>query len=106
MKITVIGAGNMGGALAKGWAKAITSGKAEGLEVTVADRAVAALEKIGGEFPVLHTTSSNTDAVKGADIVMLAVKPWLVEIVANEEFCHIVKEKNCSIFNLKLKFKF
>jgi pyrroline-5-carboxylate reductase len=84
MKITVIGAGNMGGALAKGWAKAITSGKAEGLEVTVADRAVAALEKIGGEFPVLHTTSSNTDAVKGADIVMLAVKPWLVEIVANE----------------------
>lgn len=78
MKITVIGAGNMGGALIKGWAK-----KHE-VELTVTARTQQTLRHMQEECPAIHTTLDNVAAVKGADIIVLAVKPWLIEQVAEQ----------------------
>ena len=65
MKIAVIGAGNMGGALIKGWAKA-ASKKAEG----------SVIENL--------SCINIADRAETIDIVIIAVKPWLVELVAKE----------------------
>lgn len=79
MKLTVIGAGNMGGALIKGWAK---SGKVE--NITIADKNEALLKQFKSEYPKINTTTDNIDAVKGADVVVLVVKPWLMKLVLGE----------------------
>lgn len=79
MKISVIGAGNMGGALIKGWVK---SGKVE--SITVADKNEKLLESMANEFPALHVTTDNVAAVKDADIIILVVKPWLMPLVIDE----------------------
>ena len=79
MKIAVIGAGNMGGALIHGWAK---SGKVESL--TIADKNEALLDKFRKTYPGINATTDNTAAVKGAEIVVLVVKPWLMPLVLDE----------------------
>ena len=77
MKITIIGAGNMGGALAIGWARA---GKHE---VTVTARTEQTLSRFAG-VDNIHTSTDNLNAVSGADVVVLAVKPWLIEDVCRQ----------------------
>lgn len=79
MKLTVIGAGNMGGALIHGWAK---SGKIE--SITIADKNEALLADFKQKYPTLTTTTDNVAAVKGADIIVIVVKPWLMPIVLGE----------------------
>ncbi len=79
MKVTVIGAGNMGGALIHGWAK---SGKLESL--TVADKNEALLQDFKSLYPSLTTTTDNAAAAKDADIVVVVVKPWLMPVVLQE----------------------
>ena len=76
MKISVIGAGNMGGATARGLVKA---GAVKPSDVTVSDISPVVL----ASFSALgyNTTKDSAQAVKGADVVMLVVKPWLVEEV-------------------------
>lgn len=78
MKITVVGAGNMGGALARGWAKSVEVGAEN---ITVSDLNQDTLKKIKEEFPGITVMTDNAAAVRGADIVVCAVKPWLVEPV-------------------------
>ena len=63
MKITVIGAGNMGGAMIKGWAK---NGEHE---LTITARTEKTLARFKEEFPSLKTSLDNAEAVKGADII-------------------------------------
>ncbi len=79
MKLTVIGAGNMGGALIKGWAK---SGKVA--SITIADKNEKLLNQFKTEYPSINTTTDNIAAVKGADVVVLVVKPWLMKLVLDE----------------------
>lgn len=79
MKVTVIGAGNMGGALIHGWAK---SGKLESL--TIADKNETLLQSFKTLYPSLTTTTDNAAAVKDADIVVVVVKPWLMPTVLQE----------------------
>ncbi|MGL5273001.1 MAG: pyrroline-5-carboxylate reductase [Phocaeicola sp.] len=78
MKITVIGGGNMGGAIARGLAKGsiIATGN-----ITVTDPYAEVLKKLKDEFPEMNTTTDNRSAVEKADIIILAVKPWLVKQV-------------------------
>lgn len=83
MKISVIGAGNMGGALIKGWAKAVRNGRAD-LDITITARTQQTLDKFNAEFPEVHTLLNNKEAVQDADIVVLAVKPWLIDDVLAE----------------------
>ena len=79
MRITVIGAGNMGGALVKGWAKA---GLAADIVVTAHTQQT--LDRLKEVCPDITALLDNRKAVEDADIVVLAVKPWLVEQVINE----------------------
>ena len=79
MKLTVVGAGNMGGALIKGWAK---SGKVDA--ITIADKNEALLGQFKKEYPAINVTTDNVEAVKGADVVVLVVKPWLMKLVLAE----------------------
>lgn len=83
MKIAVIGAGNMGGALIKGWAKAAREGKAD-LDITLTARTQQTLDKFAALYPELHTLLNNKEAIQDADIVLLAVKPWLIDSILCE----------------------
>lgn len=125
MKIAIIGAGNMGGAIARGLAQSSLSSVAapvsspvpasSSASSTVASSASAAsfassaadsycpadgpvafyelvvanpsrqkLEALQTEYPSVQITQSNVEAVRGADLVLLAVKPWKMEEVACE----------------------
>lgn len=76
MNITVIGAGNMGGALAKGWAKSMDM---QQNKIVVTARSHAKLDIISKECPALTTSLDNRAAVADADVVVIAVKPWHVD---------------------------
>lgn len=81
MKIAIIGAGNMGGAIARGLAK----GSLVRVEdIRVSNPSSGKLEVLKAEFPGMQVTADNGEAVAGADIVVLAVKPWLVGEVLNK----------------------
>ncbi len=77
VNITVIGAGNMGGALIHGWAKV-------NVNLTIADKNEALLAKFKETYKDITTTTDNAAAVKGADIVVVVVKPWLMPTVLDE----------------------
>lgn len=83
MKIAIIGAGNMGGAIARGLATG-TIVKAD--EITVTAHTQATLDKLSADVPGIHTTLSNREACEGANIVMLCIKPWLVQQVLEEVY--------------------
>ncbi|MGN0201480.1 MAG: pyrroline-5-carboxylate reductase family protein [Candidatus Cryptobacteroides sp.] len=79
MNLTIIGAGNMGGAAAIGIAKA---GRipASCIRVTACHRST--LERFS-EYGI-RTSLDNAGAVLDADIVILAVKPWVVPEVCSQ----------------------
>lgn len=79
MKITVIGAGAMGGALVEGLLKLPGQTAAD---VTVADPVEATRERYAQMGAT--TMASNAQAVKGSDMVVVVVKPWLAEKVLRE----------------------
>ena len=81
MKIAIIGAGNMGGAIARGLAKG-TVIQAE--NICVSNPSNGKLDALKTEFPDMQVTNDNVEAAKEADIVLLAVKPWFIEQVVKE----------------------
>ena len=90
MKIAIIGTGNMGGAIMRGLIK---SGTCRPEEFICTARSEATLDKIRGYAPSIGTSHDNASAVAEADIIILAVKPWLVEEVMEEIRPSIRKEK-------------
>ena len=81
MKIAIIGAGNMGGAIARGMCKG-TIVKPE--DIMLSNRSAEKLNAIKAEFPTIRTTCSNVEAAHNAHLIILAVKPWLIKEVINE----------------------
>ena len=69
----------MGGALIHGWAK---SGKLS--SITISDKNEALLASFKEKYPSINITTDNVAAVKGADIVVMVVKPWLMPVVLGE----------------------
>lgn len=76
MKIAIIGAGNMGGAIARGLAARVAS-----VDICVSNPSAGKLDALKQEFPAINITTDNCAAVCGADFVFLAVKPWKMEEV-------------------------
>lgn len=79
----------MGGAIARGWAQSllspsVTSSSVPSCELVVANPSRQKLEALQAEYPSVQITQSNVEAVRGADLVLLAVKPWKMEEVARE----------------------
>lgn len=81
MKIAIIGAGNMGSAIARGLAKGTIIRTAD---IIVSNPTTGKLEALKAELPDISTTCDNRQAASQADIVLLAVKPWLIPDVLNE----------------------
>ncbi len=96
MKIAIIGTGNMGGAIAKGLIK---SGTCSPEEISCTAKSEKTLNKLRGYNPALHVTNDNKEAVRGADIVILAVKPWLISDVI-EEIRPVIDLKHQSIVSV------
>ena len=81
LQIAIIGAGNMGGAIARGLSKgSIVQSK----NIRVSDVSQANLDAIKSFAPEITVSNSNREIIKDADIIILAVKPWLVETIAEE----------------------
>ena len=134
MNITIIGAGNMGGALARGWAG---TGKHR---VTVTARSAATLSQYaavppaaqsgGGPAPAashhiaddpapaaqssadcptsagmtaISTSLDNVSAVRDADIIVLAVKPWLVGEVCRQIAGQLILSVAANVFTDTLR---
>jgi pyrroline-5-carboxylate reductase len=78
-KLGVIGVGNMGTALIRGWLK---SGLAKATEIFIADRAAERVQALHREFGL--QTADNLQAAAKSDIVLLAVKPQVLPEVLAE----------------------
>jgi len=81
LQIAIIGAGNMGGAIARGLSK---GDLIQSKNIRVSDISQANLDAIKAFAPEITVSDSNRDIITGADIILLAVKPWLVEIISEE----------------------
>ncbi|MCD7938424.1 MAG: pyrroline-5-carboxylate reductase [Tannerellaceae bacterium] len=81
MKITIIGAGNIGGAIARGIAKGTLC---ESGDITCTAKSEQTLQRLKEENPGFTITDNNVEAVKGADIIIIAVKPWRVEMIIDQ----------------------
>jgi pyrroline-5-carboxylate reductase len=80
IKIAVIGSGNMGSALIKGLvhSKQVAPGN-----IVAADAKPARLAELKKEFKI-KTSKNNPEAAKTADVVVLAVKPQILDKVLTE----------------------
>lgn len=78
MKITILGAGNLGGALARGF---VRSGKVAPADITLTASRDSTLAAYRAEGFVTMLCGENDRAAKDADYIIIAVKPWLVESV-------------------------
>lgn len=81
MKITIIGAGNIGGAIACGLAK---GNMFKALDITCTAQSQATLDKLHAINPDFVLSLNNQQSVKNADIIIIAVKPWRVEEIIDQ----------------------
>ena len=81
MQITVIGAGNIGQAIIQGL---IQNEAALASSLFVADINEECLNSVKEIDTAIRTTTNSLEAVANADMIILAVKPWLVEDVLGE----------------------
>lgn len=81
MKITIIGTGNIGGAIARGLAKGHIF---KASDITCTFHTQESLDKVKAVNPDFITSLDNVEAVKNADIIIIAVKPWRVEEVIDQ----------------------
>ena len=79
MKVSVIGAGAMGGAIVEGLLK---SDFAKNSDITVADPSQKVIDHFAEAG--VSVTTDNSIAAESADIVNVVVKPWLVEKVLRD----------------------
>ena len=81
MKISIIGAGNMGGAIAKGLAQSVLINTTD---ITVTAATQKTLDAIKSFNKDINTSKNNSEAIKNANIIIIAVKPWLIDKIAKE----------------------
>lgn len=81
MKIGIIGAGNMGGAIARG----IASGNSASASdiIVCSPNKHGELDSLKSEFPKINVSTDNINAAN-ADMIIVAVKPWLLDTVLTE----------------------
>lgn len=87
MKIAVIGAGNMGSAIVRGlW----SSGQE--YQISVSDPSEEKLLKLKEECIGIDTTTDNRSVIRDAQVVIIAVKPWIFGKVATELVGNLSKD--------------
>jgi pyrroline-5-carboxylate reductase len=78
MKIVIIGGGNIGGAIARGLAQGSFFKPSD---ITVVDIQAAPLQALKTFNPEINTEMENYSSIADADMILLAVKPWLLKNV-------------------------
>ena len=86
MKIAIIGAGNMGGAVARGLAQGSVVKRSD---IYVSNPSTPKLEALKSDYPEINVTTNNREVAAAANIIILAVKPWKVEEVLREILPHV-----------------
>ena len=81
MKITIIGSGNMGGAIAKGLSQGSIFQAGDITCTAQTDETLEKMRNINEDFNLTH---DNITAVRESDLVIIAVKPWRVQSVIEE----------------------
>ncbi len=81
MKFAIIGAGNIGGALAFGLAQ---SNLVRSEDICISNTHPEKLERIKAFDPSIRTTTDNRVCIEGADVVVLAMKPWKLKEAAEQ----------------------
>jgi len=76
MKISIIGGGNMGGAIAYGLA---TTNIIEPSDITVINRKQEKVEEFNYKNKKIKAVANNYDSLNTSDIIILAVKPWILQ---------------------------
>lgn len=94
MKITVIGAGNMGGAIAAG---AVRSGLVAPDDVMISNPGRRFVDSMKAEGYMLGYTCDNATSVEGAEMVIVAVKPWKMEEVLGQIAPKLDRQKQCVV---------
>lgn len=89
MKITIIGGGNMGGAIALGLSQ---SAAWAGAEITLVNRREARSCEWRERQPSLRVATLDYSSVREADVVVVAVKPWDVEALLTGQVAPLVAE--------------
>lgn len=89
MKIGVIGCGNLGGSLIKGFLKTGVVQPADILVSDLSEQRIKEVKRLGVQIAV-----DNRELVKGSDLIFIAVKPDIVELVLRE----IEKVSNDKLF--------
>lgn len=89
MTIAIIGTGNMGGAIMRGLVK---SGTCLPEQIICTAKTEATLNRIKEYNANIRVSQDNAASVAEADIVVLAVKPWLIASVM-EEICPILNKQ-------------
>lgn len=106
----------MGGSIARGLAKGTII---PANDIIVANPSQGKLDALKAEFPALQITNDNQEAVTGAELIILAVKPWLIKPVLSElklkskqlllsvaagvpfeELAHYVADKEMTMFRI------
>ena len=80
-KVAINGGGNMGGAIARGLIKGKLISAQDITVSDISEKILADLNTVSNEWKL---TLSNREAIRGADIIILAVTPWLVEKISGE----------------------
>lgn len=78
MKVSIIGGGNMGGAIALGMAE---GSKISPADITVINRTAKRTQDIKNKNSQINAVFGDYSSLKGADIIILGIKPWLVQEV-------------------------
>ncbi len=86
-KLTIIGGGNLGSAIAEGL---IDKGLFSPSQITITRRRTKLLEHFKEKGVIV--TNNNLEATEGASIVLLAVKPYQLELVIKEISPSLTKE--------------
>jgi len=81
MKIAIIGAGNMGSAIALGL---VNGDIIKPHDIIISNPSTEKLNALKARYADFNITSDNKEATKNSEVVILAVKPWIVEKVLNE----------------------
>ena len=86
----------MGGSIAAG---AVRAGLVNAADMTVADPGSALADRLKSEGIEIRHTTDNRAAVAGADMILVAVKPWLMEQVLGE-ISDVIDRKSQSVVSI------
>ena len=78
MKVGIIGAGNMVGAIARGLA---AGNNVKASDITVCCPVQRELDALKSFNDNINISTDNEAAITGTDVVIVVVKPWLVDAV-------------------------